>query len=362
MRTRERYRPSDVVGEARQLAVFLAEALDHAHAADRFVDDARDLAGALQRVPLRREHHPPQAQRHEQQRGHDRQHHQREQRRQQEHHHERQHQEHDVAGGEREEAQQHLDQARGRSSRATRSGRWGAGRGARSRGVAPARRSWCAGRAARRTRTGRRRSAGCTRARSSPRRGRRAARAAARARAASVTITLSTTARSMSGMDDGDERGAERHRERDEDLPPVAGEERPEPAEPARRPRLHAPAVGARRAARRSERRSSSPARRARRARPTPRSGSSMRASTSSSRARIAPSASDEHPTTGRGDGERGDPAVVVEPRRAPPARAPPACRRSPTRWAWPARAGPRGGWPGRHRCRSWPGAGTAPG
>ena len=46
--------------------------------------------------------------------------------------------------------------------------------------------------------------------------------------------------------------------EGDEDLPLVAGEERPEPAEPAA---VHVPAVAARRAARRSERRSSRPAR-----------------------------------------------------------------------------------------------------
>ena len=62
------------VGEAGELAVFLAEALDDPHPVDGFVDDPRHLAGALQRVPLRGEHDPPQAQRHEQQRGHDRQH------------------------------------------------------------------------------------------------------------------------------------------------------------------------------------------------------------------------------------------------------------------------------------------------
>ena len=69
----------------------------------------------------------------------------------------------------------------------------------------------------------------------------------------SVTITLSTTARSMSGMDDGDERRAQRHAERGVDLPPVAGEEGPEPAEPARRhPFRHAPSLAARRSSRRS--------------------------------------------------------------------------------------------------------------
>ena len=93
-----------------ELAVLLPEALHDAHAADRFVDHARDLAGALQRVPLRREHDPPQAQRHEQQRGDDREHDQREQRGEHEHHDEREHEQHDVAGGEGQEAEQGLDQ------------------------------------------------------------------------------------------------------------------------------------------------------------------------------------------------------------------------------------------------------------
>ena len=97
-----------------------------------------------------------------------------------------------------------------------------------------ARRSRCADRAARRTRTVRRRIGGCTRARSSPRRAPPAARGAARGRGSPSTITLSTTERSMSGMSDGDQRGAQRHAEGDEHLPLVPGEERPQPTDPAR--------------------------------------------------------------------------------------------------------------------------------
>ena len=135
--------------------------------------------------------------------------------------------------------------------------------------------------------------------------------------------------------------------ERDEDLALVAGEERPEPAEPARRSRVPraprgAPPVvpsGVRRAPRA-----------ARRARATPRRGRRRgRARRRGARASRA-SASREHVATGRGDGERGDPAVVVEPRRAPPARARPACRRSPRRWAWPSAS-----WPARSLARSAP-------
>ncbi len=68
------------VGEAGQLAVLLAEALHDPHAADRLVDDARDLTGALERVPLRGEHRLAQPQRHEEQRGHGQQHDHRQQR------------------------------------------------------------------------------------------------------------------------------------------------------------------------------------------------------------------------------------------------------------------------------------------
>ena len=44
------------VGEAGELAVLLAEALDDPHAGDGLVDDAGDLAGLLLGVPGRREH------------------------------------------------------------------------------------------------------------------------------------------------------------------------------------------------------------------------------------------------------------------------------------------------------------------
>ena len=88
-----------------ELAVLLAEALHHPHAADRLVDDAGDLAGALLRVPLRREHRPAAAAatrtaaparspaRTSVSSG-DRN----------EHHDQRQHEQHDVADGERQEA------------------------------------------------------------------------------------------------------------------------------------------------------------------------------------------------------------------------------------------------------------------
>ena len=53
------------VGERVDLAVFLAESLDDADTGDGFVDDTGDLAGALQRVPLRRVHLLAQPQRHD---------------------------------------------------------------------------------------------------------------------------------------------------------------------------------------------------------------------------------------------------------------------------------------------------------
>jgi len=62
------------VGEPGELAVLLAEALHDAHAVDRLVDDARHLARALQRIPLRGEHRLAQLQRHEEQGGNDGQH------------------------------------------------------------------------------------------------------------------------------------------------------------------------------------------------------------------------------------------------------------------------------------------------
>jgi hypothetical protein len=42
-------------GQVGELAVLLAEALDHAHAGDRLVDDPGHLAGPLLRVPRGRE-------------------------------------------------------------------------------------------------------------------------------------------------------------------------------------------------------------------------------------------------------------------------------------------------------------------
>ena len=154
------------VGEAGQLAVLLAEALHDPHAADRFVDHARDLAGALQRVPLGREHRrAATAATRTAVRARSRA--------------------RSASAAARARASRSATgraaprcrsrgggssaapgPARGRSSRARRSDRWAAGRDGRSRGAARARRSWCAGRAARRTRIGRRRTDGCTRARS----------------------------------------------------------------------------------------------------------------------------------------------------------------------------------------------------
>ena len=68
------------LAEGVDLAVFLAEALHHADARDRFVDDAGDLARPLQRVPLGRVHLLAQPERHDEQRGHGQEGEQREQR------------------------------------------------------------------------------------------------------------------------------------------------------------------------------------------------------------------------------------------------------------------------------------------
>ena len=54
-RLREAYSPPAASARWRELAVLLAEALDHPHAGDRLVDHAGHLAGALLRVPRGRE-------------------------------------------------------------------------------------------------------------------------------------------------------------------------------------------------------------------------------------------------------------------------------------------------------------------
>ena len=346
------------VGEAPQLAVLLAEALDHAHTADRFVDHARDLARPLQRVPLRREHDPSQTQGHEQQRRHDGEHDEREQRREHEHHDQREHEQHDVAGGEGQEAEQRLDErevgARARHDLAGRelvvvreveSLHAFEDRGAQV--VLHVEREPSADEATDVREHEVHRAEAHEQCEERPER-----------RAVGDDHVVDD--RALDQRDgNGDECGAERHAERDEDLPAVPRQERPELAgSSSLAPALRR--VGAL-AARRSDRRSSSPLRRAASALDAA-AGSSRRPSTSSSRARIAASAAPSALPAARGDGE---PVVTLRSSPTTPAprgRAPPACRRSRTPWAWPARAARRGGWPGRPRWRSWPGAGTGPG
>jgi hypothetical protein len=102
--------------EVLELAALLAETLDDAHAGDRLVDDAGDLAGALLRIPRRREHGAAHLQAGDQQRRHDQQGDQRQWRREHGHHHERDDQQHDVAEQDRhdrQDRQQHPDVAGG---------------------------------------------------------------------------------------------------------------------------------------------------------------------------------------------------------------------------------------------------------
>ena len=107
-------------------------------------------------------------------------------RRQHEHHDQRQHEQHDVAGRQREEAEQGLDEGEvGAGARHDLAGGELVVMG-EVEALDPFEDGRCADRAARRRRTVRRRNGGCTRARSSPRRGRRAARGAARAPAVCV--------------------------------------------------------------------------------------------------------------------------------------------------------------------------------
>ena len=104
-------RPVQVLGrpaERGDLAVFLAEPLHHADAADGLVDDARDFAGALQRVPLRGVHLAPQLQRDDEQRRNREQADEREERRHQQHEEHRQYEQHDVAGEHRHEREELL--------------------------------------------------------------------------------------------------------------------------------------------------------------------------------------------------------------------------------------------------------------
>ena len=139
---RAKSRPA-AVGQAAELAVLLAEALDDPDAADGLVDDAGHLAGALLGVPAWPGTPSPRSRSDDDQQ-------QRERRRaatsvsggdrtsittsDDDQHH-------DVAEHDRQEREQALDAGRGRRTRGTRAGRSAAGRGRRSRGAAAARRS-----------------------------------------------------------------------------------------------------------------------------------------------------------------------------------------------------------------------------
>ena len=91
---------------ALQFLVFLPEALDHADPADGLVDDGRDLARLLLRVPARREQLAPGPQRDHPQRRGDRQRHHGQQRRQGQHDDDRDDEEQRAADGDRQERQQ----------------------------------------------------------------------------------------------------------------------------------------------------------------------------------------------------------------------------------------------------------------
>ncbi len=105
-----REQPTGRVREVVELAVLLAEALDHADTAHGLVDDARDLAGALLRVPGRGEHGAAHAHRDDEQQRDCQQHHEREGRRQEDHHDEREHEHDEVPDDDRQEREQRLDE------------------------------------------------------------------------------------------------------------------------------------------------------------------------------------------------------------------------------------------------------------
>jgi hypothetical protein len=91
------------------LLLFLAEPLDDAHAADRLVDDAGDLADLLLGVPARREQLRAGGTGDEEQRGRHRDRDEGEQRRQDEHDDEREDEQDHAAQGQRHPLQQALD-------------------------------------------------------------------------------------------------------------------------------------------------------------------------------------------------------------------------------------------------------------
>ena len=99
-------------GEPAELALLLAEGLDHAHAGDALVDDLGDVALALLPVPRGREHPPPHPVGDGEQRRDDDEREQSQQRREDEHHHQRQQHHQHVAGHQRQEVQQTLHQRR----------------------------------------------------------------------------------------------------------------------------------------------------------------------------------------------------------------------------------------------------------
>ncbi len=98
------------VGQVAQLAVLLAEALDHPHAGHRLVDHAGHLGGALLGVPRRGVDDRAQPQGDDQHRRQGQRHHGGERRRQDDHHHQRHHQQHEVPEHDRQERQQALDE------------------------------------------------------------------------------------------------------------------------------------------------------------------------------------------------------------------------------------------------------------
>ena len=143
----------------------LTEALHDAHAGDVFLDDVRDVARLLLRVPARGEHRRAQLHRGDEQQRRDREHHERQQRREPEHRAERHDEQEDVRDADRQELQESLQERDvGRRPAHELTG-LRARRGSRSRGAGAGGRSRCAGRAARRARCGRRGNGGSTRTR-----------------------------------------------------------------------------------------------------------------------------------------------------------------------------------------------------
>ena len=103
--------PLGAGGQVADHAAFLAEALHHPDPRDRLLHDLGHLTGLLLRVPAGREHAEAQPHHHDQQGGHGHQRDRGEDGREHRHHHDRHDQRDEVAGGDREEGEDALEQS-----------------------------------------------------------------------------------------------------------------------------------------------------------------------------------------------------------------------------------------------------------